>query len=61
MIGNREEMLALGQALVCKTDNVTEIVKLVARSPKANKKRERVVVATQGKKETALGLYYAKV
>ena len=48
LFGNENEGEALSQALELETKNLKEIAQKLAVMPKVNKKRERVVIITQG-------------
>jgi adenosine kinase len=52
LIGNESEALAYAEGHDLKTTDIVEIAKHIALLPKKNTQRERVVVFTQGLKET---------
>lgn len=54
VIGNETEALAYAESHGLETKNIKEIAKHLAALPKANKKRERVAIITQGTLPTIL-------
>jgi len=48
LFGNNDEVLALSKAMDLKTESVEEVAKIISLYEKVNKKRDRVVVFTQG-------------
>jgi adenosine kinase len=48
VIGNETEAISYAQSHDLKTENIEEIAVALAKLPKANSKRERVVIITQG-------------
>ncbi len=62
VVGNKAEMQALGKALLQREDlELPEILNRVAISTKANARRVRIVVATQGAGPTLAASYHQKV
>jgi adenosine kinase len=48
VIGNETEAISYAQSHDLKTENIEEIAIAMAKLPKANNKRQRVVIITQG-------------
>jgi len=56
IFGNKDEVIALSNALKLETDDISEIAKKVSVMEKANKNRERVVVFTQGSENVIVAI-----
>jgi adenosine kinase len=54
VIGNETEAISYAQSHDLKTENIEEIAIAMAKLPKANSKRQRVVIITQGTDPTLI-------